>query len=173
MKKATRKFLAWTLTLIMLIGSMPIDALASIITVRQDNLIIDYSESINLADDLVTSKVTSADGLSVVVTSVDEILPKKGMVLFSTQAVVSPNANRGEKKQSRRELARYDIKVVDALQNEWQPGSGETVDVTVSLPAGLELNKGEKLYLVHHPGEAEEEEVPATFYTKNGTVTGF
>ena len=82
MKYSVKKFTAWVLTFMMLFSTMPIDSLAAIITVRQTNEIIDISDSVQIAEDLVTSRVTSKDGYTVVVTSMDEILPEKGEVFF-------------------------------------------------------------------------------------------
>ena len=65
MKYSVKKLTAWILTLMMLISSMPVDALASIATIRQENEIVDISDAVQVYGDLVTNKVTSRDGFSV------------------------------------------------------------------------------------------------------------
>ncbi|SMC74225.1 InlB B-repeat-containing protein, partial [Aristaeella lactis] len=171
MKYSVKKLTAWILTLMMLISSMPVDALASIGTIRQENEIIDISDAVQVYGDLVTNKVTSRDGFSVKVESHKKDLPVNGEVKFRTLRMakaVTPVADGG-----RRELGSYDIEIWNNdLNEEWQPEAGETVDVTVSLPAPLDVNKGEKLYLIHDP-EGRNEDVHATFYVKNDQVTGF
>ena len=139
MKYSVKKLTAWILTLMMLLSSMPVDALASIGTIRQENEIIDISDAVQVYGDLVTNKVTSRDGFSVIVQSQEKNMPVNGEVKFRTlrtAKAVTPVAPGG-----RRELGSYDIKIWnDDLNEEWQPETGETVDVTVSLPAPLLQN---------------------------------
>ena len=175
MKYSVKKFTAWVLTFMMLFSSMPAGSLAAIITVRQDNEIIDVSNSIQVYGDLVTSTITSSDKFSVVVTDVGENLPKGGEVQFRKLNAVKSVAPAAENESGdgRHELGRFDISIKDAAGNEWQPENGETVDVAVRLGKNsLPMTEGAKLYLIHY-GKNGEEEVPATFYTANGAVTGF
>ena len=175
MKNPIRKITALLMALVMVLTMMPISALASIITVRQTNVIIDVSKAVQVAGDLVTSKVTSRDGYSVVVTSPDKILPNKGEVLFKNEtrksvAVVSPDVEDNGTK----ELGRFDISIVDAAGNEWQPKDGETVDVAVRLGEnGLQMTEGAELFLIHYGKNGKTEEVPAVFYTDKDIVKGF
>ena len=111
MKNTVKKFAAWLLTFMMLFSSMPTGSLAAVTTVRQPNEIIDVSDAVQVVGDLVTTRVTSRDGFSVVVSSPEKTLPKGGEVQFRTlRAVkaVSPVAPTG-----RRELGSYDISILD------------------------------------------------------------
>ena len=86
MKNSPRRFTALLLALIMVLSVAPLDAFASIFTTYEANIVIDTSSPIQISDTLVVSEVKSKDGFSVVVSSIDEILPVGGYVDFANEA---------------------------------------------------------------------------------------
>ena len=198
MKYSPRRFVALLLALVMVLSLAPLDAVASIFTSYEANIVIDTSDPVQISEAVVTSKVTSLDGFSAVVSSIDDILPAKGWVDFSPEtpkAGAKKAGNRGpEEKASgakdpelrttdavtepdpvpaRREIGRYNITVYDANEKEWQPNPGETVDVRVRLSSPVSVNPGASLTLVHDP-DGNPETVQATFYKNTeGQLTGF
>ena len=127
------------LFLIMVLSLSPLDAVAEIFTTYEANIVIDTSDPVQISEAVVTSKVTSLDGVSVVVSSIDDILPAKGWVDFSPEAPKAEeqkseakepeekaSAKKGEPMRSgtpaksaqavstSREIGRYDITVYDS-----------------------------------------------------------
>ena len=95
--KKTRRFTALLLALIMTLSMMPLDAVAEVFTTYEDdNVTIEVSGSKQIGEELVASKVSTPDGYTVVVTSLDEILPADGWVEFADEAPVneSPAAEK-------------------------------------------------------------------------------
>ena len=187
MKYSVRKFTALLLALVMVLSIAPLDAVASVFSAYEANIVVDTSESVQISEAIVTSKVTSKDGFSAEVSSIDDILPADGWVGFSEAKkeeeeqtetkgpmLFATKGTRGvSTAPTRREVGRYNITVYDANGDEWQPGPGETVDVRVRLSSPLELNPGGQLMLVHDP-DGKAEDVPATFYKNTeGKLSGF
>ena len=85
MKYSPRRIVALLLALIMVLSLSPLDAVAEIFTTYEANIVIDTSDPVQISEAVVTSKVTSPDGVSVVVSSIDDILPAKGWVDFTSE----------------------------------------------------------------------------------------
>ena len=166
MNYSARKFTALLLALIMVLSVAPLDALASVFTTYEANVVIDTSDPVQISETITASRIDTAN---VVVTSPDAILPVEGDVLFSelpvaekkmlmkARAVVPTQTNT-------RTVGRYDITIIDKeTQKEWQPEPGDLVDVRVTLSEPKDLNPGETLTLVH---ETDNQNVPATFYDR-------
>ena len=149
MKYSVRKFTALLLALVMVLSIAPLDAVASVFSTYEANIVVDTSESVQISEAIVTSKVTSKDGFSAEVSSIDDILPADGWVGFSEAKkqeeeqtetkgpmLFATKGTRGvSTAPTRREVGRYNITVYDANGDEWQPGPGETVDVPSLAPA--------------------------------------
>ena len=85
MKYSPRRFTALLMALIMVLSMTPLDAFASIFTSYEENVIVDTSEAVQIGEAVVASKVTTDDGFTVVVSSIDEILPAGGRVGFTDE----------------------------------------------------------------------------------------
>ena len=173
MKNSFRKIMAWLLTLMMFISNVPVGALASVDPVGQsvNGVIIDVSDYVQVKDDLPIKPVSgSGTGGSIVVSSLDPITE-------GVHPVINGGATHMRKSAAvvsgSREIARFDISMVDEKGNKWQPADGQTLDVTVDLNEYLPINEGEKLSLIHYAdGESFGEAVPATFITQDNKETG-
>ena len=69
MKYSVRKFTALLLALVMVLSIAPLDAVASVFSAYEANIVVDTSESVQISEAIVTSKVTSKDGFSAEVSS--------------------------------------------------------------------------------------------------------
>ena len=100
MKNSPRKLTAFLLALIMTLSMMPLEAFASVFTTYEEDVVVNTSGAVQISDTLVASEVTTRDGYSVVVTSIDEILPADGWVVFSDESS-SAQASDPEAKEHR------------------------------------------------------------------------
>ena len=89
MKYSVKKFTALLLALIMVLSLAPLDAIASVFTTYEANVVIDTSDPAQISEALVTSRVTSKDGFSAEISSIDDILPAGGWVGFSDETAQS------------------------------------------------------------------------------------
>ena len=85
MRYSPKRFTALLLALIMVLSVAPLDAVASVFTTYEANIIIDTSDAVQIGEAVVASEVKTKDGFSVVVSSIDEILPAEGWVGFKDE----------------------------------------------------------------------------------------
>ena len=173
MKYSIRKITAWLLSLMMLFASMPIDAMASVIAVGPSatGTIIDISDYVQVKNDLVKPISGGSSTGTITVSSLD---PMIGDLVPVISGGATPSLRKAVAVGSTREIARFNISVVDNETGEkWQPEPGQIVDVTVSLKDYLPINEGEALSLIHYAdGESSGGSVPATFITQENKETG-
>ena len=99
MKYSVRKFTALLLALVMVLSIAPLDAVASVFSAYEANIVVDTSESVQISEAIVTSKVTSKDGFSAEVSSIDDILPADGWVGFSEAKKQEEEPKKQEEKK--------------------------------------------------------------------------
>ena len=177
MKYSVKKFTALLLALIMVLSLAPLDAIASVFTTYEANVVIDSSESAHLQENFFTQSVSTPEGNKagtvLVGTLREESLLNGSTVEFSEVPAQTRLMKAVAPVSNSRTIARYNITVKNPDDSVWQPDqeSGETVDVRVTLNNPVPLIPGDKLSLIHEP---DGRDVGATFYKNtNNEMTGF
>ena len=177
MKYSVKKFTALLLALIMVLSLAPLDAIASVFSTYEANVVIDTSESAHLQEDFFTQSVsTPKDNKAATVlvgTLREDSLLNGSTVEFSEVPAQTRLMKAVAPVSNGRTIARYNITVKNPDDSVWQPDqeSGETVDVRVTLNNPVPLIPGDKLSLIHEP---DGRDVGATFYKNtNNEMTGF
>ena len=177
MKYSVKKFTALLLALIMVLSLAPLDAIASVFTTYEANVVIDSSESAHLQENFFTQSVSTPEGNEagtvLVGTLREDSLLNGSKVEFSEVPAQTRLMKAVAPVSNGRTIARYNITVKNPDDSVWQPDqeSGETVDVRVTLNNPVPLIPGDKLSLIHEP---DGRDVGATFYKNtNNEMTGF
>ncbi|QTE73317.1 InlB B-repeat-containing protein [Clostridiales bacterium FE2010] len=177
MNYSVRKFTALLLALIMVLSVAPLDAVASVFSTYEANVVVDTSNSAHLTENFFTQSAKTPDGNtagSVLVGTLREDSLLNGSTVEFSEVAEKPSLRKAVATTSgKRVIAKYNITVKNPDGSVWQPDqkSGETVDVRVTLNNPVQLNPGDRLSLVH---ESDGQEVPATFYKNaNDEMTGF
>ena len=177
MKYSVKKFTALLLALIMVLSLAPLDAIASVFTTYEANVVIDSSESAQLQENFFTQSVSTPEGNEagkvLVGTLREDSLLNGSTVEFGEAPAKRTLMKATAPVSNRRIIARYNITVRNPDGSVWQPDqkTGETVDVRVTLNNPVKLEPNSNLSLIH---ETDGQEVFATFYkNENDEMTGF
>lgn len=125
MKNSPKRFIALLLALIMVLTTAPLDTVASDDTTYEENVVIDDSNVIQISDVVVASEVKSKDGFSVVVSSIDDILPVGGFVEFTNEV---PKAEEQEEAEEEPEAEDSAEKESNAKKSDGKKSDGKKSD---------------------------------------------
>ena len=177
MNYSVRKFTALLLALIMVLSVAPLDAVASVFSTYEANVVVDTSNSAHLTENFFTQSAKTPDGNTagsvLVGTLREDSLLNGSTVEFGEAPAKRTLMKAAAPVSNKRIIARYNITVRNPDGSEWQPDqkSGETVDVRVTLNNPIKLEANSKLSLIH---ETDGQEVLATFHkNENNEMTGF